>query len=78
MPSGSYRQVDVLCPFYASDNGKTTIACEGILPKTTMLTRFRRPKKYVHHIETACSGDYKSCEIYKILMTKYERSNDNE
>lgn len=72
MPSGSYRQVDVRCPFYASDNGKTSIACEGILPRTTLITRFRRPKKYINHIETACSGDYESCTIYKILMQKYE------
>lgn len=72
MPSGSYRQADVLCPFYASDNGKTSIACEGILPKTTMITRFRRPKKYEFHIENACSGDYEGCVIYKILMKKYE------
>ena len=72
MPSGSFRQVDVLCPFYASDNGKTSIACEGILPKTTIITRFRRPKKYEAHIETMCSKDYEHCRIFKILMEKYE------
>ena len=41
MPSGSYRQVYVKCPFYLYDDGAGRICCEGIAPETTVATMFR-------------------------------------
>ena len=29
MASGSFRQVDVQCPFFMSDDGRQCIVCEG-------------------------------------------------
>ena len=31
MPSGSYKQADVQCPFYRYDDGRRRITCEGIV-----------------------------------------------
>lgn len=31
---GSYKQVNVKCPYYRSDNGRDRIICEGLLPVT--------------------------------------------
>lgn len=73
-----YNDVYVKCPFY--DKGTSYyIQCEGIKGVSAVKLLFRedengRPLKderdnySIRH----CESDYTSCEIYKLLIRKYE------
>lgn len=72
MPSGSYTQVYVTCPFYISDNGKNRIICEGLTPGSQLQSFYRKRKDYKLQIEIFCCEHYEKCEIYEALNKKYE------
>lgn len=72
MPSGSFRQVDVQCPFYTDDDGKRRITCEGIVDKSSIQWIFRTNGGYDQQIEQFCSKDYVKCPLYQVLWDKYE------
>ena len=72
MPSGSFRQVDVQCPFYQNDDGKQRILCEGVFPRSTLRITFRENDDFVKHIETCCCNRYTKCPVYLMLWDKWE------
>lgn len=73
MPSGSYKQVDVKCPFYKYDDGKRRIVCEGIVSVEDSLSSiFRYHEDYERQMTVFCCKDHTKCEIYRMLMGKYE------
>ena len=73
MPSGSYKQVDVECPFYKYDDGKGRIVCEGIDDATDSVALIYREKlRYNKQMDVFCCGDYAKCEVYRMLMEKYK------
>ena len=47
MASGSYRQVDVGCPFYKFDDGQRKITCEGIVEGSSVVLTYLRKEDYV-------------------------------
>ena len=71
-PSGSYNQVYAKCPFYQYDDGKHNIICEGITDGSTLILKFRKKKDYDIQIDVFCCEHYKKCEVYRMLMEKYE------
>ncbi len=73
MPSGSYKQVDVGCPFYKHDDGHRRITCEGITDDSNISQRFFRQQSYEQHMNIFCCDRYICCEIYRMLMdAKYD------
>ena len=68
MPSGSYRQVEVRCPFYQSDDGKRRIVCEGVVDGSTIAVNYRRRSDLQKQISIFCAKQYQNCEIYRMLM----------
>lgn len=73
MASGSYRQVDVRCPFYKSDDGRGRITCEGLIDQSSLTLSYRQRGDYEIQIGVFCSGCYDRCEVYRMLMeNKYE------
>lgn len=72
MPSGSYKQVYVRCPFYQSDDGRRHITCEGPTERSSMTLNFLRKAEFEKQIEVFCCEHYKNCEVYRILMEKYQ------
>ncbi len=50
MPSGSFRQVEVMCPFYKYDDGMRRITCEGIIDNSSLVLIFHNKKAdyYTH------------------------------
>ena len=72
MPSGSYRQVYVRCPYYVTDNGKDRIICEGLTPGAQLQSYYRKRKDYAGQMELFCSGCYWNCEICTALDEKYK------
>ena len=73
MSEGSYRKVNVVCPFYRRDEGRK-LTCEGLLNGTILSSTFRKEAKMVAHMDKdCCSMDYeKLCPIAAALMKKYE------
>lgn len=77
MPSGSFKQADVLCPFYKYDDGKQRITCEGLVDDSSLALIYHRKNDYEMQIDVFCCEHYKCCEVYRMLMeAKYEEDND--
>lgn len=72
MPSGSYNQVYVQCPFYKEDDGKYSIVCEGFGDARYLKQVYRTKAQYNLQISVFCCEHYKKCEVYKLLMEKYD------
>ena len=73
MSSGSYIQADVLCPFYKYDDGRRRITCEGFVEGSNLALIYRHAFDFKQQIESFCCANYKSCEVYRMIMdAKYE------
>lgn len=72
MPSGSYKQADVQCPFYQFDDGRRWITCEGLIENSSLALIYHRKADYETQINVFCCEHYKKCEVYSILIAKYE------
>ena len=73
MPSGSYNQVYVQCPFYKEDDGKLSITCEGFGDARYLKQRFYNKAQYEKQMSVFCCGNYRRCEVYRLIMaTKYD------
>lgn len=76
MPSGSYKQVYVQCPFYKFDDGKRCITCEGLVDKSSISLTYLNKHDYEIQINVFCCEHYKKCEVYKLLMDKYQNEEE--
>ena len=72
MPSGSYKQIEVKCPFYKYDDGKRRITCEGIIDDSSLALIYHNQRDYEMQIDTFCCEHYTKCEVYRMLMDKYD------
>ena len=74
MPRGSYMgRVYSQCPFYKYDErSKNKIVCEGIVEDSTVALTYQLRKDYENQLEVFCCEHYKKCEVYRMLMAKYE------
>lgn len=72
MPSGSYKQADVKCPFFKYDDGKRRITCEGLIRESSLALIYLRKSDYEAQIDTFCCERFVHCGIYRLLMEKYE------
>lgn len=72
MPSGSFKQADVRCPFYQFDDGRRRITCEGLVDNSSLALIYRRKADYEAQINVFCCEYYERCEVYRMLMEKYE------
>ena len=71
MSSGSFKQADVLCPFYKFDDGKRRITCEGIIDDSSVALIYHRKQDYETQILVFCCQNYAKCEVYGLLKNKY-------
>lgn len=72
MPSGSYKQVLIGCPYYRYDDGKQRITCFGIMDDSSLALIFRNKADYETQINVFCCQHYKKCEVYRMLNEIYE------
>lgn len=72
MPSGSFRQADVVCPFYRSDDGKQKITCEGLVDRSSISWNFTFKADYSVQMETFCCKYPEKCEVFRMLNDIYE------
>lgn len=74
MPSGSYNQVSVKCPFYKEDDGKLSIICEGFGDARYLKQVYSNKCQYGKQMSVFCCEHYKNCEVYRLIMeTKYDK-----
>lgn len=72
MPSGSYMQSYVQCPFYQEDDGTSRIRCEGFDKAKSLIQYYRYKRQFNKKLLEVCCGNFKACGIYRGLMaTKY-------
>ncbi len=71
MPS-VYEDVDAKCPFYKRSN-KNSISCEGIVSNSSLTIGYVSPKEKATQKRVFCNDRYQNCEIYQMLMQKYEQ-----
>lgn len=76
MPSGSYRQAGVRCPFYKFDDGKRRITCEGLIEDSSVALIYHRKADYEIQIDTFYCEHYTKCEVYRMLIDKYDEEDD--
>ena len=72
VPSGSYKQIEVRCPFYKFDDGKRRITCEGIIDDSSLALIYHNKRDYGVQMDNYCCKHYIMCEIYRMLMNKYD------
>ena len=74
MPSGSYLQVNVLCPFYALDvNRPSYIQCEGVEETNILALKFRNKADKNEYMKKYCmTQHYERCLLYQAAYAKYK------
>lgn len=73
MSSGSYKQIEVQCPFYKYDDGKQRITCEGLVDNSSLALIYQKRRDYETQMSVFCCEHYKRCEVYRMLMeSKYD------
>lgn len=72
MSSGSYKQVDVVCPYYVRDDGKRRITCEGLVESGHISLFYTHKDDYHRQMRTFCCKYYQRCEIYQALRSIYD------
>ena len=70
----------VRCPFYMYDecyNKKRTycITCEGLVDESTLTLKYKNKQDFRIQLETFCCEYFDRCEVYRMLMQKYEENN---
>ena len=70
--NGTYLKSFVRCPFFLRDDGKRRIVCEGIMDDSSICLTFRYDNLFKRQVETFCCKYYERCEIYRMLVEKYE------
>lgn len=71
MASGSYKQSDVLCPYYKSDDGAKSITCCGLVDRASIKLIYTVGDDYKRQMSVFCCKHYRHCEIYQALDSIY-------
>ena len=74
MTGSSWKgRCDAQCPFFKTDVEKRKrIICEGIVDGCTLSLTYDLKQDYLTQLSVFCCEYYKNCEIYRMLMEKYE------
>lgn len=71
MASGSFKQIDVQCPFYKEDDGRSRITCEGFGTARNAHFTYKYKEEFCTQMETFCCKYFKKCE-YNIMLRKFK------
>ena len=65
------NDVFIRCPLYINI-GLKSITCEGITDVCVNKILFNTPQQRDMHCKMFCEKKYENCEIYRMLVKKYE------
>ena len=72
MPSGSYKQSDVRCPFYRCDtNRPTAIQCEGVEDSNKISLQFGNLADKKEYMDRFCIKGYEYCRVFRAVYEQY-------
>lgn len=76
MPTSIYY-AQVQCPFYHYDNISDNnrfyrIVCEGFVDNSNLVQTYKVRKDFEQQLRIFCCEHYKKCEVYRMLMEKYQ------
>lgn len=71
MALSSLWESQIGCPFYRNDE-KRKIVCEGVGEAEAIVLRFRYTQERNQQIRIFCAGDYAKCEVFRMVLEKYE------
>ena len=71
MNQNEWSTVKIRCPFFHKEDGRS-IVCEGMIPGTLTIVRFRAEKREELHVHTYCQRDYERCYLCRALTKKYD------
>lgn len=74
--TGSYKQIYVGCPFYRYDDARKRIVCEGITDECSIVLAFQTKEAQAQQMDIFCCNRYICCEVYRMLMGKYDEGGD--
>ena len=78
MPT-SRTDTRVKCPFYQYDEcwGSRTrrIVCEGLVEGSALVLNYKYKRDFRIQLDTFCCEYFDRCEVYRMLMQKYEEDN---
>lgn len=67
------RDYGVQCPYYICDDKKRTITCEGFIPGSSVIQRYKRFADQKQQLKLFCCKYYRNCELYRMISAeKYE------
>ena len=69
--SSTWDNADAICPFFET-SGIKMVTCEGISEGNRLCILFGDTKRRLSWRRTFCDKRYEECEIYKMLIKKYE------
>ena len=70
---GTYTSADIRCPFYRRDDPQTgRLTCEGVLPASTMVSKFGDKRSLQRQLGKYCACDYERCPWFRILELKWD------
>ena len=63
----------VQCPYYITDDGKRSITCEGFVPGSSVIQRYKRFADQKQQMKIFCCRYFRKCELYRMISAeKYE------
>ena len=66
-----YERISAQCPFFKTCS-EYDIACEGVVPDSTLKLRFESKGSRSMYKVTYCDSKYQECRICRMLEKKYE------
>ena len=69
--SSTWDNADAICPFFET-SGIKMVTCEGVSEGNRLCILFNDTKRRLSWRRTFCDKRYEECEVYKMLIKKYE------
>ena len=68
----NYESANVKCPFYKRNDTKK-VCCEGLEEGSQIVVEYDSKNKFKEKIRKNCAENYKECEVYQMILQKYDR-----
>lgn len=69
----NYESANIRCPFYKRNESRK-IGCEGVEEGSQLVTEYLTKERCKKKIRENCAGNYEKCEVYRMILQKYEQN----
>lgn len=68
---GYFSPPDVQCPFFKYIE-RQRIVCEGLIDRSSIILTYENKADCDRQRKVFCCTHFKKCEVYRMLMSKYD------